>query len=196
MAGCGDLCMTQMRGDQQQQQQQRYGVRSYLHLFYEDCTGSMLEDDEPDELNRQRSSSGWRSALWKVGLSAGTILFLVGLATVTTGYLVPPKIEGIGEADFLVVDRRAIEYNEALEVSKLVGAILFSVGGTAIAACILVLTLSRHPPKDEERQFSPILKRGPPETKHKMSLTTGSPGDAQIPVSLSRVQSIQPKTGT
>ncbi|XP_038659628.1 neurensin-1-like [Scyliorhinus canicula] len=190
MAGCADFCMTQTRGEQ------RYGVRSYLHLFYEDCTGSMLEDDELDELNRQRSSSGCRSVLWKVGLSAGTILFLVGLATVTTGYLVPPRIEGIGEADFLVVDKHAIEYNEALEVSKLVGAILFSVGGMSIAACILVLTLSRRHPRDEEGQFSPILKEGPLETKHKMVLKTGSPGDGQIPISLSSVQSIQPKTGT
>ncbi|XP_078410995.1 neurensin-1-like isoform X1 [Cetorhinus maximus] len=190
MAGCADLCMAQARGEQ------RYGVRSYLHLFYEDCTGSMLEDDESDELHRQRSASGWRSVLWKVGMSAGTILFLVGLATVTTGYLVPPKIEGIGEADFLVVDKHAVEYNEALEVSKLVGAILFSVGGTAVAACVLVLTFSRHPPRDEERQFSPILKEGPLETKHKTVLKTGSPGDTQFPVSLSRVQSVQPKTGT
>eukprot|EP00061_Rhincodon_typus_P016683 g45028.t1 len=78
-------------------------------------------------------NSRCQTSQYSVGLSAGTILFLVGLATVTTGYLVPPKIEGIGEADFLVVDRRAIEYNEALEVSKLVGAILFSMGGTAIA---------------------------------------------------------------
>ncbi|XP_067904953.1 neurensin-1-like [Heterodontus francisci] len=190
MAGCADFCTTHTRGEQ------RYGVRSYLHLFYEDCTGSMLEDDDPDGLSMQRSSSGWRSALWKVGLSAGTILFLVGLATVTTGYLVPPKIEGIGEADFLVVDKRAIEYNEALEVSKLVGAILFSVGGTAIAACVLVLTISRHTPRDEERQFSPIQKEGPLEIKYKAVLKTGSPGDTQIPVSLSRVQSVQPKTGT
>uniref|UniRef100_UPI00398F7DA1 neurensin-1-like n=1 Tax=Pristiophorus japonicus TaxID=55135 RepID=UPI00398F7DA1 len=192
MAGCANFCMSQPRAGTAEEK--RYGVRSYLHLFYEDCTGSMLEDD--DQLNTQRSSSGWRSALWKVGLSAGTILFLVGMATVTTGYLVPPKIEGIGEADFLVVDRRAIEYNEALEVSKLVGAILFSVGGTAIAACVLVLTVSRHTPREEERQFSPVLKEGPLEAKHKAVLKTGSPGSTQIPVSLSRVQSIQPKTGT
>ncbi|XP_067856862.1 neurensin-1-like [Heptranchias perlo] len=194
MAGCADFCMSPARAGPAEEQ--RYGVRSYLHLFYEDCTGSMLEEDGLDQLDTQRSSSGWRSVLWKVGLSAGTILFLVGMATVTTGYLVPPKIEGIGEADFLVVDKHAIEYNEALEVSKLVGAVLFSVGGTAIAACVLVLTVSRPTPRDEETQFSPILKEEPVETKHKAVIKTGSPGNTQIPVSLSRVQSIQPKTGT
>ncbi|XP_059834773.1 neurensin-1-like [Hypanus sabinus] len=194
MAGCADFCTSHTRAGTADEQ--RYGVRSYLHLFYEDCTGSVLEDEDPVGSGAERSHSNWRSALWKVGLSAGTILFLVGMATVTTGYLVPPKIEGIGEDDFLVVDKRAVEYNEALEVSKLVGAILFSVGGTAIAACVLVLTISRHVPRDEERQFSPILKEGPQHRQHKAVVKTGSPGSAHIPVGFTRVQSVQPKTGT
>lgn len=191
MAGCVDLCTPRTRPVPAEDH--RYGVRSYLHLFYEDCTGSTLEDEDSDGLRVQRSRSNWRPALWKVGLSAGTILFLVGMATVTTGYLVPPKIEGIGEDDFLVVDRQAVEYNEALEISKLVGAILFSVGGTAIAACILVLTVSRHIPRDEEKEFSPILKEGPEQRQPKAVLKTGN---TQIPVGFTRVQNVQPKTGT
>ncbi|XP_069740453.1 neurensin-1-like [Narcine bancroftii] len=193
MAGCADLCSRAHTGEEQ-----RYGVRSYLHLFYEDCTGSVLEDEDEEAvgLRMQRSPRNWRSALWKVGLSAGTILFLIGMATVTTGYLVPRKMEGIGEDDFLVVDKRAIEYNEALEISKLVGAVLFSVGGTAIAACVLVLTISRHLPRDEERQFSPILIEGPQKRPHKAVLKTGTPGSAQLPVGFTRVQSVQPKAGT
>ncbi|XP_048675856.2 neurensin-2 isoform X2 [Caretta caretta] len=41
-----------------------YGVRSYLHLFYEDCTGASLADDmtEPPV---SRAHGGWPSLVWK-----------------------------------------------------------------------------------------------------------------------------------
>ncbi|XP_026933886.1 neurensin-2 isoform X2 [Sagmatias obliquidens] len=73
-----------------------YGVRSYLHLFYEDCAGTPLSDDPegPPVLCRHRR---WPSLCWKISLSSGTLLLLLGLAALTTGYAVPPKLEGIGE---------------------------------------------------------------------------------------------------
>lgn len=45
---------------------QRYGVRSYLHQFYEDCTGSIWEYD--DDFQIQRSPNKWSSTFWKVQL--------------------------------------------------------------------------------------------------------------------------------
>uniref|UniRef100_A0A8C4W4Q2 NRSN2 n=1 Tax=Gopherus evgoodei TaxID=1825980 RepID=A0A8C4W4Q2_9SAUR len=42
-----------------------YGVRSYLHLFYEDCTGAGLADDVT-EYPVSRAHGGWPSLVWKV----------------------------------------------------------------------------------------------------------------------------------
>ncbi|KAF6284630.1 neurensin 2 [Rhinolophus ferrumequinum] len=73
-----------------------YGVRSYLHLFYEDCASTTLSDDPegPPVLCPRRP---WPSLCWKISLSLGTLLLLLGVAALTTGYAVPPKLEGIGE---------------------------------------------------------------------------------------------------
>ncbi|XP_072799678.1 neurensin-2 isoform X2 [Vicugna pacos] len=72
-----------------------YGVRSYLHLFYEDCAGTALSDDSegPPVLCPRRH---WPSLCWKISLSLGTLLLLLGVAALTTGYAVSPKLEGIG----------------------------------------------------------------------------------------------------
>uniref|UniRef100_A0A8C8R599 NRSN2 n=1 Tax=Pelusios castaneus TaxID=367368 RepID=A0A8C8R599_9SAUR len=42
-----------------------YGVRSYLHLFYKDCTGASPADDM-DEPPVSHGLGGWPSLVWKV----------------------------------------------------------------------------------------------------------------------------------
>ena len=46
----------------------QFGVRSYLHHFYEECSSSMWERDPEDRgfVQSQRSALWWNSAIWKV----------------------------------------------------------------------------------------------------------------------------------
>ncbi|XP_031412446.1 neurensin-2 isoform X3 [Meleagris gallopavo] len=91
-----------------------YGVRSYLHLFYEDCTGAS-PDGDTDESSPSHPHSVWPSIIWKVTLSTGTLFLLVGVAALTTGWLVPPRLEGIEEEDLVVLDVQAMRYNHVLK---------------------------------------------------------------------------------
>ncbi|KAM6164795.1 neurensin-2 [Rhynchocyon petersi] len=112
-----------------------YGVRSYIHLFYEDCAGTALSDDfeGPPVLCPCRP---WPSLCWKISLSSGILLLLLGVAALTTGYAVPLKLEGIGEGEFLVLDQRAADYNQALSTCRLAGTVLCAAAGVLLAICL------------------------------------------------------------
>ncbi|XP_034977359.2 neurensin-2 [Zootoca vivipara] len=172
-----------------------YGVRSYLHLFYEDCTGANL-DGELDLPPTSPASSGWSSVLWKVTLSAGTLLLLIGASALATGYLLPPKLEGIGEAEFVVLDQQAVEYNHALGICQAVGAVLCAMAGALLTACLLssgLRSLNRggkrgQDSEDQEEQLSPILREGS-SGQCQGAIVTAAP----VPFRDPWVQSIQPK---
>ncbi|NXX11955.1 NRSN2 protein, partial [Podargus strigoides] len=95
-----------------------YGVRSYLHLFYEDCTGASRDGDGSSP------HGAWAPLIWKVSLSTATLFLLVGTAALATASLVPPKLEGIGEEEFVVLDTQAVWHNRALGTCWLVGTAL------------------------------------------------------------------------
>lgn len=58
------------------------------------------------------------------------------MAALTTGYAVPPKLEGIGEGEFLVLDQRAADYNQALGACRLAGTALCGAAGVLLAICL------------------------------------------------------------
>lgn len=113
-----------------------YGVRSYLHLFYEDCAGTALSDD-PEGPPMLCPRQHWPSLCWKITLSSGTLFLLLGLAALTTGYAVPPKLEGIEEGEFLVLDRRAADYNQGLLTCRLAGIVLCMAAGGLLTICLV-----------------------------------------------------------
>lgn len=173
----------------------RYGVRSYLHQFYEDCTASIWEYD--DDFQIQRSPSRWSSAFWKVGLISGTVFMLIGLTILAVGFLVPSKIEAFGEEDFIVVDNHAVQFNSALDICKLVGAILFCIGGTAMAACLLMSTFAKSYSKEEKYLQQRFKERIADKKAHALPVTKSpAPGESKVPVTLSKVQNIQPSSET
>ncbi|XP_047906626.1 neurensin-2 [Anser cygnoides] len=160
-----------------------YGVRSYLHLFYEDCTRASPDGDGA-ESSSARPPGTWPSIIWKVSLSTGTLFLLAGAAALATGSLVPPKLEGIGEEDFVVLDLQAARYNRALGACRLLGLALCAAAGVLSAVGLLSCLLGRaggapRRPQEEEQQLSPILR--------------DSPVAPAVPFGASRLHSVQPR---
>lgn len=61
MASCSEVCGS---GHAVDSSCRVFGVRSYLHHFYEECTASMREQQE--DFQGQRSPLRWSSGFWKV----------------------------------------------------------------------------------------------------------------------------------
>lgn len=78
MSSCSNLCGSKQTWAAAEGGYQRYGVRSYLHQFYEDCTTTIWEYE--DDFQIQRSPNRWSSVFWKVrqnrmfNLGNGTII--------------------------------------------------------------------------------------------------------------------------
>lgn len=133
----------------------------------------------------------------QVGLISSTVFVILGLTVLAVGFLVPRKIEAFGEADFVVVDTHAVQFNGALDVCKLAGAVLFCIGGTSMAGCLLMLMFAKNYSKEEKflqqkfkERIADIKAHTPPVTK------APGPGEMKIPVTLSRVQNVQPVSAT
>ncbi|XP_016426883.1 neurensin-1-like [Sinocyclocheilus rhinocerous] len=125
-----------------------FGVRSYLHHFYEECTASMREQQE--DFQGQRSPLRWSSSFWKVSLAVGVVLLSVGLVVMTVGYSIPTRIEAFGEGELLFVDRQAMRHNRSLHICVLVGTGLLTLGGVLMAGGILMSNFSTTPTKQED----------------------------------------------
>ncbi|KAM4567371.1 neurensin-1 isoform 2-T2 [Fundulus diaphanus] len=193
MTSCSEICGSEYSEQAQSSgHHQQYGVRSYLHQFYEECTGSIWERDEDFQI--QRSPSRWSSLLWKVCLTFGTLILITGLIVVLVGYATPTKTEAFGEDDLLFVDSHAVSFNHALDVCKLTGAVLFCVGGTSMTVGLLMSAFAKSYSKEEL-----YLQHKFKERLADLHATVGSsimraptPGEGKVPVTLSKVQNIQP----
>ncbi|XP_029864672.1 neurensin-2 [Aquila chrysaetos chrysaetos] len=165
-----------------------YGVRSYLHLFYEDCTGASPDGDG----DGSSPHGAWAPLIWKVSLSTGTLFLLVGAAALAAVSLVPPKLEGIGEEEFMVLDVQAVRYNHALGTCRLVGTALCVAAGALGAIGLLSCALAPRRPREEEQQLSPILCGSPPPRPP----TAFAPAGTAMSFGVSRVHGVQPRWDT
>lgn len=130
----------------------------------------------------------------KATFSAGTLLLLVGAAALATGSLLPPKLEGIGEEEFVVLDQQAVEYNHALGICRAVGTVLCAIAGALLVSCALSSGLDRvngggkwGEKEDAGERLAPILQGCPPGQRG--TVVTAAP----VPFQASWVQNIQPK---
>lgn len=122
-----------------------FGVKSYLHNFY-DTTGykdpSVYEDEDDFRFllyphsRRRRCRSVW----WKVFVWIGANMLLFGIIGILVGYLVPQKtiIKTVEERnDVAYINRGAMTFNTTLDLCKLIGVILFCLGGVTLAMALI-----------------------------------------------------------
>ncbi|KAF3707695.1 Neurensin-1 Neuro-p24 Vesicular membrane protein of 24 kDa [Channa argus] len=123
----------------------QFGVRSYLHHFYEECSASMWERDPEDWglFESQRSALWWNSAVWKVSLSLGLLILTAGICSLSVAYSTPHKIESFGEGELFFVDTQAVSFNKVLHISTAAGIGLSCLGSVLAAMGIVVWILPR-----------------------------------------------------
>jgi len=120
-----------------------FGVKSYLHQFYE--KPSFKDPDVYDDddlrylLNPNRKRPCCHSIWWKIFVWIGLNFLLFGVIGVLVGYLVPPKqaLVESSENNIEVLDTQALQFNANLDICKLVGLILFCIGGTTLTIALL-----------------------------------------------------------
>ncbi|XP_056597756.1 neurensin 1-like [Triplophysa dalaica] len=171
MATCSEFCGS---GHMVDSSCRVFGVRSYLHHFYQECTASMRDQQENQS---QRSSLPWSLNLWKVTLALGALLLTVGLVVMTVGYAIPTRIEAFGEGELLFVDRQAMRYNRSLHVCVLVGTGLLTLGGVLMAGGILMSSMSTPPTPTKQDDSSPQSSRGESKMGCRILSAMKSPAD-------------------
>ncbi|XP_048880086.1 neurensin-1-like [Brienomyrus brachyistius] len=171
---------------------QSFGVRSYLHLFYEDCAFSRAQDDDDDDGDEVSAEEAltqglWIWLLWRASLAVGVLLALTGSMALGVGLLLPPRIEGFGDGELLLVDERAVGHNGVLLACQLVGGVLLGLGAGVLLGCVLTRRASQ--PRDDARGLWDGKPHGawpPPNV---------SPIHSMLPSSLSQTFGTQPKAG-
>ncbi|XP_033097987.1 neurensin-1-like [Anneissia japonica] len=122
-----------------------FGVRSYLHNFYENpkgyqsCSGYRRFGRESLRRKRCRCGIWW----WKACAWVGFNLLILSVIISLIGYLVNPRkeIQDV-QNNIDIVDEDAIQFNERLNTAKLVGLVLLCVGGVLLAVSLLIPSFS------------------------------------------------------
>ncbi|XP_071369344.1 neurensin-1-like [Centroberyx affinis] len=206
MALCSEACVSGSGGESSGSEAGstclQFGVRSYLHHFYEECSSSVWERDPEDQgfVQSQRSTRWWSSAVWKVSLALGLLVLTAGIASLSVGYSTPRRIESFGEGDLLFVDAQAIRFNRGLHLSAAAGIGLSSLGSALAAMGVVLWILPRanfkqglfHREEEGERRGEWGSKGG--GLRDPGEAITKPPGveEGTIPVTLSKVENVQP----
>ena len=181
-----------------------FGVRSYLHNFYESRAYKdpdvYEEDDYAYLLNhggarRRRCTSIW----WKIFVWIGANFLIFGIIGVLVGYMVHqrPIIVGSYEdrsQNIEIIDRGAISFNFNLDVCKLVGLILFCIGGLTLTVALLFPSFLYQYCEDERRGGDGSFKVSMMD-QEAAPLPVKSPIEMSIP-STSNIKNVQPERKT
>jgi len=127
-----------------------FGIRSYLHQFYEPRTSPTSADIDIGgswylltPVGSQRRSR--RSLFWcRMAFAAGMGLLVVGAVGILVGYLWPQPtyipIEGkVGER-YVLLEPKGLMYADTLRIWKMAGLTVFAFGGLMVAFSLLLPT--------------------------------------------------------
>lgn len=116
------------------------------------------------------------SASPQVTVAVASLLLLLGVAALTTGYAVPPKLELVNESKYSPMDDPVADYNQALITCRVAGATLCGAAGILLAICLFLATSGWLSPdakaeplvtevdspvevfRDEPEQLSPVFQ--------------------------------------
>ncbi|XP_038821725.1 neurensin-1-like [Salvelinus namaycush] len=182
----------------------QFGVRSYLHHFYEGCSTASGWDRDPEgDVQTLRSPPRWSSALWKVSLALGLLMVTSGLVSLSVGYSGPSRIESFGEGDLLFIDTQAVSFNRGLHHCVAAGIGLTCLGTGLTVAGLLFWSFSRS--RLKERLYRRESEKGGVECGRKGGTEGGAQGEmgtavmkapgageGKVPATLSKVETVQP----
>ncbi|XP_032391879.1 neurensin 1-like [Etheostoma spectabile] len=204
MALCSEACVSGSGGESSGSEAGssclQFGVRSYLHHFYEECSSSMWERDpeDPGLAQNQRSTLWWNSAVWKVSLALGLLILGAGIASLSVGYSTPHKIESFGEGDLFFLDSQAVRFNWGLHLSNAAGIGLCCFGSAMATMGVVFWILPRgnlkerlfhRPGQGERREESGSKWKG---FRDPGDVVTKPPAiEGKTPVTLSKVEIVQ-----
>ncbi|XP_071837659.1 uncharacterized protein [Apostichopus japonicus] len=131
-----------------------FGVRSYLHHFYEDepkekSGESVFEsgggpiDSCAETVKRCASRNRHCSPIWwKAGAWVGFNILFLALIAISVSYLVKPRPTNLYQKDDIpVVDQEAKDFNKKLNAAKVGSLVLLCVGGLILTISLLLPTL-------------------------------------------------------
>ncbi|KAJ8033001.1 Neurensin-1 [Holothuria leucospilota] len=138
-----------------------FGVRSYLHHFYEE-EPKMKDDNNLFEsgggpidsckknvkgcTTSRHCSPFW----WKAGAWVGFNILVLALIALSVSYLVKPRPTNIYQKnDIPVIDQEAVDFNRKLNGAKVGSLILLCVGGLVLTISLLLPTLGLTTDPDE-----------------------------------------------
>jgi len=134
-----------------------WGVKSYLHNFYETHfykDPSVYEDEEDQHylLNPNPRRTRCKSIWWKVFVWIGANFLIFGIIGVLIGYLVPERrVVALSTTHQEVIDTNAVRFNYNLDICKLVGLILFCTGGIILTVALLFPSFLYHLCEEDRR---------------------------------------------
>ncbi|XP_014034201.1 neurensin-1 [Salmo salar] len=188
----------------------QFGVRSYLHHFYEGFSTASGWERDPEgvgDVQTLRSPLRWSSALWKVSLALGLLMVTSGLVSLSVGYSGPTRIESFGEGDLLFIDTQAVSFNRGLRHCVAAGIGLTCLGTGLTVAGILSWSFSKS--RLKEVLYRRERDKGGVECGRKGGTEGGAQGGGQgemgtavmkapgagegkVPATLSKVETVQP----
>ncbi|XP_076016057.1 neurensin 1-like [Genypterus blacodes] len=204
MALCSEACVSgsgaESSGSEAGSSCLRFGVRSYLHHFYEECSSSVWERGQEEQGFVQSRRARWSSAVWKMSLALGFIILTAGVVSLSVAYSTPHKIESFGEGDLFFVDARAISFNRGLHLSTSAGIWLACLGSALVLIGVVFLVLPRanlkgrlfHGRGEGERMGKWRTKWRGVRDPGEVIIEPPGADEGKPPITLSKVETVQP----